>query len=52
MNRSDSEKSCLNNLVWVNVRRMLFKNYKHDVCFYSDPFYKCCIAAAAEMTSC
>lgn len=30
---------------------MLFKNYKHDVCFYSDPFSKRYIAAAAEMTS-
>ena len=27
-----ARKSCVNNLIWVNVLRMLFKNYKHEVC--------------------
>lgn len=27
-----ARKTCVNNLIWVNVLRMLFKNYKHEVC--------------------
>lgn len=52
MDESDRQKSCLNNLVWVNVLRMLFKNYKHEEWFYSDPFSKRYIATTTKMTSC
>lgn len=27
-----ARKSCVNNLIWVNVLQMLFKTYKHEVC--------------------
>lgn len=27
-----ARESCVNNLIWVNVLRMLFKTYKHEVC--------------------
>lgn len=51
MSESDSRKSCLNNVVWVNVLRMLFKNYKHEVWSYSDPFSEHYIATTTKMTS-
>lgn len=27
-----ARESCVNNLIWVNVLRMLFKSYEHEVC--------------------